>query len=92
MTQTEYDIIDELYLVAPWQELFENVGINEQELIKNLAILLQKGWVQFLAFDEESKDLRKQEPEFFNTEKAKEYHYLATKKGLLAHVNEEIEE
>lgn len=81
MTDQEFDVMDELYFVTPFNELKSKLQIDDHEL-KNLLIgLLKKGWVKsFQTIDEEVDE---DKLDFEN--KFREYHYLATKAGLMAH-------
>ncbi|MGD1840576.1 MAG: transporter [Thermonemataceae bacterium] len=81
MTDLEYDILDELYFVNPFRSLIEELDMAEQVLKPLLWQLLQKGWIKCMSpkGDETITDLSNFEQEYKN------YHYLATKSGLLAH-------
>ncbi|MEM9982673.1 MAG: transporter, partial [Bacteroidota bacterium] len=64
-----------------YKSLAEELGITEQALKQLLWQLLQKGWIKCMSSkgDETITDLSNFEQEYKN------YHYLATKSGLLAH-------
>jgi len=81
MTDLEFDVMDELYFVIPFHQLQQELGMNESTLKDVLHSLLEKGWAKcFLTASEEAM---KSEIDFEN--KYKDYYYLASKKGLLAH-------
>jgi hypothetical protein len=81
MTDLEFDILDELYFIQPFQELRKNVRMEEKELLVGLRGLLSKGWLRcFTAPDEEVHF----EENTFNKD-YHQYYYLASKEGLLAH-------
>lgn len=81
MTDKEFDVLDELYFLTSFDDLFKNCNLTAEELKEILESLLQKGWVKCLKNkDEEIPD---HELDFENC--FKEYDYLATKSGLFAH-------
>jgi len=81
MTDIEFDVLDELYFVQPFSYLIEELDLDELELKDTLAILVDKGWIKcFLNMQEEALN-----HEVKLEEKYKEYFYLATKAGLMAH-------
>lgn len=85
MTDNEYDVIDELYFVQPYQYLKDNLSMTDEVLIATLQGLIDKGWVKcFEGIDsEEVVD----NPSL--TSHYKKYRYLATKAGLLRHTSGE---
>ncbi len=81
MSDLEYDVLDELYFVQSFSELMQSTDLEEKELRPVLQKLLNKGWIRcFLTVSEEvpTEELDF-ELEFRN------YYYLASKSGLLAH-------
>ncbi|MGB3585633.1 MAG: transporter [Tunicatimonas sp.] len=81
MTDQEFDVLDELYFVIPFEELLEAVDMEEAELYSILKELLKKKWVK--CYRDHSEELLPHEVEIDH--QYKEYSYLATKIGLLAH-------
>lgn len=81
MTTLEFDILDELYFVTPFARLLDEVEVDEVELKGGLQTLLDKKWVRCMSTvdDEVEEDVLDFENHY------KDYHYLATKKGLMAH-------
>ena len=81
MTNSEFDTLDELYFTISFEELKSRLSVEEGELKEELFGLIQKGWVKCLqnSTDEEINDLDNFKEEYKN------YNYLATKAGLLAH-------
>lgn len=81
MSDEEFDVLDELYFVQPFSYLIEELQMEEDDLKQVLRSLLQKGYIKcfFNMNDEVFDDQLNFEEEFKN------YHYLASKKGLLAH-------
>jgi hypothetical protein len=80
MSDEEFDLLDELYLVQPYSNLQEALGWQDSQLLDTLTLLKDKGWIKcFSAPDQEcfeNIDLHKE---------GKVLLYLATKKGLIAH-------
>ena len=81
MTEGEFVVLDELYFVQSYAELQESTRLQEKELNEVLNAMLAKGWVRCLSN-------RAGEP-VANTQALpgmfRDYYYLATKAGLLAH-------
>ncbi|MDW7690904.1 transporter [Flammeovirgaceae bacterium SG7u.111] len=81
MSDIEFDVLDELYFVTPFEKLLEELTVKDEELKTCLLGLLEKKWVKcFKSMDEEAPEHKL---DFDN--KYKTYAYLATKEGLLAH-------
>ena len=81
MTDQEFDILDELYFLTSYKELKEISQIGSLEVKELLWRLIEKGWLLCHQNNDEEIDPTKAE---FETEFGN-YHYLASKKGLLAH-------
>jgi len=81
MTDEEYDILNELYFLTAFKELSDACGLEPKKLKTALWNMIIKGWVNcFKNYDQEINPTKKDfEYQFTN------YHYLASKKGLLAH-------
>ena len=81
MTDTEFDVLDELYFVQSYRALHGQLQISEEALKETLAQLVRKGWVKVLhSHDEEVEQEAAQRVESYDN-----YYFLATKSGLLAH-------
>lgn len=81
MTDEEFDVLDELYFVQPYEHLKEELEMDDKDLLLVLKSLLKKTWVKcYSAMDEEvfEKDIDLEN-------NFQRYLYLATKKGLMAH-------
>lgn len=81
MNALEYDIVSELYFIISYQELLSQVSIDETTLNHSLINLLQEGNVAQYSMNDE---FEKQIP--VDIKHLPDYAYLATKKGLLAHM------
>jgi len=81
MTDEEFDLLDELYFVQPYAFLKEELAWDDERIYEVLHGLQKKGWVKcFKAMDEEVF-----EAELDLKNNFRNYFYLATKKGLMAH-------
>lgn len=81
MTDQEFDVLDELYFVQPFDFLISEVELEANEIKVALEGLLEKKYIKcFKSVDEE---VFEQDLDFEN--KYAKYYYLATKAGLLAH-------
>lgn len=81
MTNQEFDVLEELYFLTSYQVLKENCRIDPTEINELLWHLIEEEWVLcHRNHDEEIEPTKTEfESQFGN------YHYLASKKGLLAH-------
>lgn len=81
MTDAEFDVLDELYFVQPYEHLQSELDLDETELKDTLIGLSEKGWIKcYTSMDEEVFD---QDLDLENN--YQRYLYLASKKGLMAH-------
>lgn len=81
MTDLEYEIIDEMYFVISFDELRQRLSLEERKLKDALARLLEQGYLN--CFANVSDELPHEQVDFENN--YRNYHYLASKEGLLAH-------
>ena len=80
MSDEEFDVLDELYFVKPFQELNEECDLPKPVIFETLDKLYSKGWVKVLSTpDEEVMEKISLEG------RHEEFYYLATKLGLLKH-------
>lgn len=81
MTSIEFDVLDELYFLQSYMYLINTLKIDDKILHKTLLMLIKKGWV--ICYSSPTVEVKFEKRKF---EKGyKNYHYLATKAGLLAH-------
>ena len=81
MSEAEFDVLDELYFVQQYRHLLVGLEMEDAELKSVLTALIDKGWVKcFLSMEEEALL-----QELQMDTKYREYFYLATKAGLMAH-------
>ena len=81
MTELEFEILDELYFVQPFTYLQSTLPFDDNQLFEGLKSLVGHGWIRCYhnmtdEIDKENLDLE---------HKFKEYCYLASKTGLMAH-------
>lgn len=81
MTDKEFDVLDELYFLTSFDDLFKSCNLNQTELKQILISLLDKGWVK--CFKNKDEEVPEQEIDLENS--FQQYNYLATKSGLFAH-------
>ncbi len=81
MTDQEFDLMDELYFVKNFAELTDAMDMEHQIIIKTLNRLVEKHWVKIL--DEKDNEIIHDPASFASN--IYNYHFIATKAGLLAH-------
>jgi len=81
MTDAEFDLLDELYFVQPFDFLKDELGWKDEEILDVLTSLQKKDWIK--CFSE--MDIEVYPPQLNLEEHYKSYLYLASKKGLMAH-------
>lgn len=82
MTETEADILDELYFVTSFKALNQMLELDAETLRANLQTLVLQGYVKCFFPDPDTEvDFT---PETFAAN-CETYFFLATKAGLLAH-------
>lgn len=81
MTDEEFDVLDELYFVQSFDQLATLTQKSPSELTPILEQIYKKGWIKVMVDVDE--ELSEDNIDFKKS--AEKYHYLATKKGLLAH-------
>jgi len=80
MTDAEFDLMDELYFVQPFEYIKETLKWEDELLLKTLQSLYSRGYIKCLETpDHERFD------EVDVIKDGKELFFLATKKGLMAH-------
>jgi hypothetical protein len=81
MTDREYEILDALYFTVSFDTVKNELEADELILRDELLALMSKGWVKCL------EKISEEEVEDKNLVKSnyKEYNFLASKTGLIAH-------
>ncbi|MDN4164391.1 hypothetical protein QWY31_02705 [Cytophagales bacterium LB-30] len=81
MSEWEFDLLDELYFVQPYTYLEKTLQWPQEQILSTLQSLYTKGYLRCLHnVSEEVPQAEVDLPAQFTN-----YHYLATKAGLLAH-------
>ena len=81
MSDLEYDVLDELYFVQSFADLMGPTDLEEKELRPILLKMLNKGWIR--CYKTVSEEVSAEEVDF--ELEFRNYYYLASKAGLLAH-------
>ncbi|MBN3584455.1 hypothetical protein JYB64_18835 [Algoriphagus aestuarii] len=80
MTENEFEVLDELYFVQPFDYLKETLDLKISDILEALNSLYQNGLIKCLTSPDEEcfhqVDIIKE---------GKGLYFLATKKGLMAH-------
>ncbi|MEO6168290.1 MAG: hypothetical protein ABIO46_11770 [Chitinophagales bacterium] len=83
LTESEFLVLDELYFVTSYQEILQEVRMDENSLRSTLISLLEKGFVVQLKYNESMKDFEKLEkPDLPILQHSS---YVASRQGLLIH-------
>ncbi len=84
MEKLEFEIIDAIYFVEPFDTILKEVSETRLGVIKDcLRNLIRKRWVQVMVWNEERHEMTS--TAFYDYDKMEQFHYLATKEGLMAH-------
>ena len=83
LNELQFDILDALYFVEPYDTLLREVGAPEHLVAAELRTLIARRWVQAMHFDARANDWVR--TSFHDTDRLGDYRYLATKEGLLKH-------
>ncbi|MEO0899070.1 MAG: hypothetical protein AAFY71_21845 [Bacteroidota bacterium] len=83
LTELQFDILDSLYFVEPLDKILEEVDERRPVILDELKHMIDKGWIQVMAFDENAQDYLR--TNIFDSDNLHEYRFLATKEGLLRH-------
>ena len=81
MNNIEFDILDELYFLQSYEYLKITLKFNDELLKQSLQGLIEQGWVT--CYSSPTEELAFESNQF--EKDYRNYHYLATKAGLLAH-------
>lgn len=83
INDAQFAILDSLYFVEPFDRIIDESGLSESVVKDELRNLIAARLVQVMAFDEKSKDYIRST--MYDADNMRDYHYLATKEGLLKH-------
>lgn len=83
MSDLEFEVLDELYFVTHFRELLKSTGLEDNELKPVLIKLYKKDWIRCFTEPDEEIDQKDIDLEV----RFRNYYYLASKEGLMAHNN-----
>lgn len=83
LTDIEYDVLNALYFVEPFQNILDECKASEPVVADVLKQLIHRKYVTPMQFDEEKQEYIR--TFFYDADNMRAYHYLATKEGLMAH-------
>lgn len=83
LTDIEYDILNAIYFVEPFQNILEECNAPEAIVADVLKQLIHKKYVTPMLFDEDKQEYVRSF--FYDSDNMRAYSYLATKDGLMAH-------
>ncbi|MCI4669696.1 MAG: hypothetical protein MRZ79_16295 [Bacteroidia bacterium] len=83
LTDLQFDILDSIYFVEPLENILDEVDEARPVVLDELKQMIDKGWIQVMAYDEEAGDYLR--TNIFDSDNLQEYRFLATKEGLLRH-------
>lgn len=81
MNELEFEVLDQIYFVESFAKIQQVVEVDEITLKNTLKIMIEKGWVK--CFLNQFSEVVSTTEDF--EENFRDYYYLATKEGLLAH-------
>lgn len=81
MSDQEFAALDELYFIQTFDYLLFTTGMHETELKEALANMLEKGWIRLFQPDDSEADYNRKQ----FLENYRNYRYIASKAGLMAH-------
>ena len=83
LDDVEYEILNCLYFVEPFEKLLEELNFPSNIIADVLKTLIQKKLVVAMKWDEQSQDYKRSF--IYDSDNMHAYSYLATKEGLLSH-------
>lgn len=83
LNDLQFQILDSLYFVESFPHIVEEAGVPVPFVVDELRNLIDLGLVQVMQFDDASGDYLR--TIIFDTDHMEDYHFLATKDGLLKH-------
>lgn len=85
LTTIEYDILNALYFVEPFEHILEECKEKPAVVADVLEQLIHKKFVVAMKWDDEKSEYIRSY--IYDKDNMKAYSYLATKEGLMAHHN-----
>ena len=81
MSNEEFEILDELYFVTPYQELKSKVDFSKESLKCILVNLFEKGWIRIYQSVDKEIELKHIDVDT----NFQSFLFLTSKKGLIKH-------
>jgi len=86
MNDVQFQILDALYFVEPYENILAEVDATQPVVSAELRRMVAKGWVQAMEWDERAGDYVR--ARFHDSDNLARFHYLATREGLLRHAGQ----
>jgi hypothetical protein len=83
LTELEFDILNVLYFVEPFEKILEEVDSPANVVADSLKFLIDQKLVVPMRWDDESQNYLRSF--IYDTDDMNAYRYLATKEGLILH-------
>ncbi len=83
LSEIDYDILNSIYFVEPFENILEEVKYPPKVVADCLKSLISKKYVVAMLWDEEKQDYKRSF--MYDSDNMFLYSYLATKEGLMAH-------
>ncbi len=84
MDELDFEILDAIYFVEPFNTILKEVSEKRIGVVKEcLRNLIRKRWVQVMVWNETRQEMAS--TAFYDYDKMEDFHFLATKEGLMAH-------
>jgi hypothetical protein len=83
LTNVEYDILNSIYFVEPFEKILEEASYPENIVADALKFLIDQKLVTAMKWDAKKNTYVRSF--IYDSDNMRAYHYLATKEGLTAH-------
>lgn len=83
LNELQFQILDSIYFMESLSHIVEEADSPRAIVIDEIRTMIDRGWVQVMAFQEESGEYLR--TGIFDTDNLGDYRFLATKDGLLKH-------
>lgn len=81
MNDTDWNILDELYLLNDFNSLRDTLHMDEQSLGEALSRMVEKGWVRQLIYNPD----RQEYEDITEPDLIPKSHFVISKNGLIEH-------
>lgn len=83
LTSIEYDILNAVYFVEPFENILKECSEKEPVIADVLKQLIHKKYIVPMKWDESKSEYLRSF--IYDSDNMRAYNYLATKEGLMAH-------